>query len=104
MPQHANGTISIVATVAILSFTLGYAAEAKESPELPRGQVTSFEGDARILRLGSAGTERFPEPSCEAPRPLVPATGSTFVSTNQCPWYWPVLRCNYLGQCFCTLF
>jgi hypothetical protein len=104
VPKHANGTISIVATVAILSFGVGYSAEAKESSDRPRTPATSFESDARAFRLGAARPETFPEPSCDAPRPLVPATGSTFVSTNQCPWYWPVLRCNYLGQCFCTLF
>ena len=104
MASIANGTISIVATVAILSFTGGYAAEARELPEPPRNQVSHLELDARTLRPDSVRTDAFPQPGCEAPRPLVPASGSTFVSTSQCPWYWPVLRCNYLGQCFCTLF
>jgi hypothetical protein len=104
VPSNANGTISIVATLAILSFTAGYAAEAKELPDRPTQQAAHLERDVRTLSPDALRTDAFPQPGCQAARPIVPATGSTFVSTNQCPWYWPVLRCNYLGQCFCTLF
>jgi len=86
-----------VASVAVLSFTAGFAAEARELPDRPRTQATHLQLDARTPRPDAVGSDAVPEPGCEAARPLVPATASTFTSTDRCPWYWPVLRCNYPG-------
>jgi hypothetical protein len=85
------------------SASRGFAAEARELPDRP-GRRPPICSSTRELSRPMPSERRLAAARVRGRPAARPATGSTFSSTDQCPWYWPVLRCNYLGQCFCTLF